>query len=167
MGPCILRNSIRDSPLVLSLRVDFLLRRFGPLLVKTKMNPGLRFKTKAFVGEYCQSCRSSQSSATTHGPAQIVSWPTGSSPAMRYMQRRPPTRMILTWYPARATGFSTSKPRQDDASSTHLQECLSMQQLNLKNTRLANSVHSRPWTSTADRGPWTLSRSVQRTRSRF
>ena len=31
---------------------------------------------------------------------------------------------IVTWYQARAAVFSTSKPRQNYAYSTHLQECL-------------------------------------------
>ena len=142
------------------LRVDFLLRRFGPLLVKTKMNfrgvqacvsrqrPLWGNRAKAVAHPRAQQQRTVLRKLFL-GPQEVVQ--------RCDMQRLPPTRMIVTWYPARATGFSTSKPRQDDASSNHLQECLSMQQLNLKNTRLANNVHSRRPQPTVDRG---LSRGV-------
>ena len=59
---------------------------FGKLVL-VQVCFGLRFKTKAFVRESWQSCRSSQSSAKTHGPAQIASWPTGSSPGTCYAEQ--------------------------------------------------------------------------------
>ena len=115
MGPCTLRNAIRDSPSVDRFCV---LRRFGPLLVKTKTNfYGSWFAFQDEEGGIVQ--QRTVLLKLLLGPQEEVVQQCD-------MQRLPPTRMIVTWYPARATGFSTSKPGQDDASSTHLQECLSI-----------------------------------------
>ena len=139
------------------LRVDFLLRRFGPLLVKTKMNfrgvqacvsrqrPLWGNRAKAVAHPRAQQQRTVLRKLFL-GPQEVVQ--------RCDMQRLPPTRMIVTWYPARATGFSTSKPGQDDASSTHLQECLSIYAadkreeftLGQQRPQPTVDVHSRPWT---------------------